>query len=231
MSLLRLPFIIGAAAGFHVSVTAPVEAPAAHERVKASLTEVMLQLSIHLATIMKSILWAGVAAETTATISFHLADDRVPGFVRSLRGLPTQSPSTVFAIASTCALAGGLIRLWCYRTLGRFFTFQLSIREDHSIITTGPYSYVRHPSYTGLLMCCAGILMMHSSPGAWMRDSGMQLELVRWTAWTWALIICAAMFGTLRRLKEEDGIMQQAFGEQWEIWAKKVKYLLVPGLY
>jgi len=42
-------------------------------------------------------------------------------------------------------------RLWCYYILGRFFTFNLGIRENHHLIQDGPYKYLIHPSYTGEL--------------------------------------------------------------------------------
>lgn len=40
-------------------------------------------------------------------------------------------------------------RLWAMRTLGEYFTFQVMIREDHKLISHGPYKYLMHPSYTG----------------------------------------------------------------------------------
>lgn len=45
--------------------------------------------------------------------------------------------------------AGSLLRLWCYRTLGKYFTFHVTIFKDHQLITTGPYKHLVHPSYLG----------------------------------------------------------------------------------
>ena len=43
------------------------------------------------------------------------------------------------------------------RTLGKHFTYTLSIVDDHRIVDTGIYRLVRHPSYLGSLMCLLGL--------------------------------------------------------------------------
>ncbi|GAW00659.1 ICMT-domain-containing protein [Lentinula edodes] len=50
----------------------------------------------------------------------------------------------------------------CYRTLGQLFVFELRIQKDHRLITEGPYAYVRHPSYTGLILTIIALV------GLWM---------------------------------------------------------------
>lgn len=50
----------------------------------------------------------------------------------------------IFLVGWFFALSGGLIRLASYRALGKLFTFELSIRKDHKLITSGPYSMVRY---------------------------------------------------------------------------------------
>ena len=42
-------------------------------------------------------------------------------------------------------------RIWCYKTLNKFFTFRLQVQKDQKIIQTGPYHYLAHPSYLGVL--------------------------------------------------------------------------------
>ena len=66
-------------------------------------------------------------------------------------------------IGTFMVTAGGLIRLECYRQLGRMFTFEMSIRKDHMLVTSGPYGIVRHPGYTGALLAVGGMLLLHAS--------------------------------------------------------------------
>ncbi len=48
--------------------------------------------------------------------------------------------------------AGILLRLWSFRTLGRYFTFTVQTSGDQPVVTNGPYRVIRHPSYAGLLL-------------------------------------------------------------------------------
>ena len=45
---------------------------------------------------------------------------------------------------------GILFRFWSIRTLGKYFRTLVLIHDDHKLITTGPYRYLRNPSYTGV---------------------------------------------------------------------------------
>lgn len=47
---------------------------------------------------------------------------------------------------------GGILILWSERHLGRFMVVDIAVAKDHRLITTGPYAYVRHPTYTGVLL-------------------------------------------------------------------------------
>jgi protein-S-isoprenylcysteine O-methyltransferase Ste14 len=53
-------------------------------------------------------------------------------------------------------LAGSMLRRYCFRTLGRYFTGNVKVRADQPVIEDGPYRLVRHPSYTGGLMMYVG---------------------------------------------------------------------------
>ena len=53
-------------------------------------------------------------------------------------------------------VAGLLLRWWAIIVLGRFFTVDVSIAEGHELIESGPYRFIRHPSYTGALLAFLG---------------------------------------------------------------------------
>jgi protein-S-isoprenylcysteine O-methyltransferase Ste14 len=50
-----------------------------------------------------------------------------------------------------------MIRFAAIRTLGKFFTVDLAIKNDHRLIKNGLYKYIRHPSYTGSLLSFLGL--------------------------------------------------------------------------
>ncbi|KAG9311104.1 hypothetical protein JVU11DRAFT_9013 [Chiua virens] len=129
-------------------------------------------------------------------------------------------------------MTGGFIRVKTYRALGQFFKFELCILRGHKLITTGPYAVVRHPSYTGLLLCIVGSSIVYGSRGSWLRDSGvLRARWVRAAFGGWGLIMLASVLTMIRRSTEEDSFLSESFGKEWENWARRVKYKLVPFVY
>lgn len=53
--------------------------------------------------------------------------------------------------------AGILFRLWSIQTLGKYFRTLVLIQDDHKLITSGPYRYLRHPAYTGSMISVLGV--------------------------------------------------------------------------
>ena len=52
---------------------------------------------------------------------------------------------------------GAALRWWSIWHLGRFFTVNVAVAEDHRVVDTGPYRAIRHPSYAGLLLQFIGL--------------------------------------------------------------------------
>ncbi|KAG1823963.1 uncharacterized protein BJ212DRAFT_1262618, partial [Suillus subaureus] len=125
------------------------------------------------------------------------------------------------------------LRLYCILTLGKLWSYHLSVRKEHRLVTSGPYSVVRHPSYTGLLLQSAGAVIMYGSQGSWMRQSGiLQVPFIKVLAVTGFFVsttLCAWI--SINRPAVEDQMLQRALGKEWENWAKKVRYRLIPGVY
>ncbi|OBZ73555.1 hypothetical protein A0H81_06028 [Grifola frondosa] len=90
----------------------------------------------------------------------------------------TPSPSNiritnVFLFGWLLQTSGGLFRLASFQRLGRFFTYELALRENHDLITSGPYSVVRHPGYAGFAACIIGMWMCQLGSGSWLVESGV----------------------------------------------------------
>ena len=68
------------------------------------------------------------------------------------------SPAWVASVAGLLVLWGGIgLRWWAMSTLGRYFTFTVQSSADQPVITAGPYRFVRHPGYTGVLLAMVGL--------------------------------------------------------------------------
>ena len=64
-------------------------------------------------------------------------------------------------------VAGLVLRGWSFKTLGEYFTFTVMVSSDQPVITAGPYRLLRHPSYTGILLACAGAGERRRTGPAW----------------------------------------------------------------
>ncbi|KAF8973010.1 hypothetical protein BDZ97DRAFT_1778756 [Flammula alnicola] len=127
---------------------------------------------------------------------------------------------------------GGYIRWSCYQALGHLFTFEMSIRKDHQLISDGPYSIVRHPGYTGILLTVMGITYWHASPGSWARECGVfQTKIGRIAALAYLTLVTTISIGLILRVPNEDAALKRTFGKKWDDWARRVPYKLIPWVY
>ena len=135
-------------------------------------------------------------------------------------------------IGMVLIIGAGVLRRQCYRTLGRYFTFEVSIRKGHQLVTTGPYNIVRHPSYTAILLMYIGMVLWFTSSGAWVRESGVLGTLPGSTVAFGVLAFASGIAASLcRRVPLEDALLKNRFKQDWEHWARRVPYALIPWVY
>ena len=104
--------------------------------------------------------------------------------------------------------SGIALRLWSFRTLGRYFTFTVQTSSDQPVITGGPYRVVRHPGYTGLLLAVTAISFFF---GNWV--STMCLAV-------------AATAGLMYRIRVEERALVQTLGDRYRDYAATRKRLV-----
>jgi len=140
---------------------------------------------------------------------------------------------TPLSIIGLCTISlGTLLRLWCFRVLEDLFTFEISIRENHRLVKTGPYSVVRHPSYVAVWTLEIGTLCWHTAQGSWLRESGVLGTLIgRAFFGIFTLLSIGVRVALSKRAAVEDAALKKRFGKEWEEWARRVPYSFVPGVY
>lgn len=114
----------------------------------------------------------------------------------------------VSTIALIAAIFGFGLRTWSFQTLGRHFTWHITVYDDHKVVTDGPYGFVRHPGYTG----------------AWILYSAIPLMLHSWVGF--ALSVVLQFFAYSRRIKHEESQMTGKLGAAYSDYARTVKTLI-----
>ncbi len=121
--------------------------------------------------------------------------------------------SIVTGLLAICAAVSSVwLITMAVRTLGKEWSITARLVEGHKLATTGPYALVRHPIYSGML----GMLLATG------------LAISHWAALLAALLIF--FIGTTIRVRSEEKLLREAFGEQFETYARRVR-AIVPGLY
>jgi protein-S-isoprenylcysteine O-methyltransferase Ste14 len=114
----------------------------------------------------------------------------------------------ILSIAFVLMWAGIGLRWWCFRTLGRYFTFTVMTSSDQPVMTTGPYRLLRHPSYTGIFLVLLGIGLTF---GNWL---------------SLAAIIVLPSIGFLYRIRVEESALSAALGDAYTSYARGRKRIV-----
>jgi protein-S-isoprenylcysteine O-methyltransferase Ste14 len=67
-------------------------------------------------------------------------------------------------------VAGVILRGWALVTLGQYFTVIVQVSPDRSVVSSGPYRFVRHPGYAGVMLATIGVGLMS---GNWVGAAAM----------------------------------------------------------
>lgn len=138
----------------------------------------------------------------------------IPGvllMVYSIRAIPAAQirPPLVAAVVGIVLFASGeALRVWSKIALGRYFTYTVMTSSDQPVITTGPYRFVRHPSYTGILLLAIGAGVTY---GNWLGVGSVTV---------------GALAGLLYRIRIEEKALFEDLGEPYRKFAAHRKRLI-----
>ena len=132
----------------------------------------------------------------------------------SLRGVYLQSNfvsnSAVLVLGTIFSLLGIAFAIWARTYLGRNWGMPQTLRQDPELVTGGPYRYVRHPIYTGVMLAMLGSAIVIS------------------TGWIFLLVIFSIYF-VLSALREEKDMLK-LFPDTYPEYKKHTK-MLIPFIF
>jgi protein-S-isoprenylcysteine O-methyltransferase Ste14 len=144
---------------------------------------------------------AGSSAGVALAFAAAAVHDRLPG------------PRWLPAVAGIAVMWAGFgLRAWAIRTLGRFFRVEVTVDTGQTVVDTGPYSRVRHPSYTGLLVFYLGLGIC--------LDSYLSM----------AAAVLFPLAAVINRIDHEERTLRRELGEAYEVYMSRTRRL-VPGVW
>jgi protein-S-isoprenylcysteine O-methyltransferase Ste14 len=118
----------------------------------------------------------------------------------------------LFVVGLALMATGVLVRQWAIFVLSRFFTVDVRVHPNQTVVDRGPYRWVRHPSYSGLVLFLVGVGLAVSN---------------------WASLIVLALVptaGLLVRVHSEERALLAALGEEYRRFAA-TRRRLFPGIW
>ncbi|MBD2701750.1 isoprenylcysteine carboxylmethyltransferase family protein [Spirosoma sp. BT702] len=117
-------------------------------------------------------------------------------------------PNWIRWVGFGVSLLGVVVLVLSHQALGRNWTGQLHIQENHVLIIRGIYRYIRHPMYLSFLLAAIGTLLLSAN---WFIG-------VPPFIWFWAMY--------LGRVNHEEQMMLDAFGEPYRVYMRSTGRLL-----
>lgn len=123
-----------------------------------------------------------------------------------------QSSQLLTIIGAILLVCGIAVRVWAIQTLGKHFTATVTLTNDHQLVKSGPYQWVRHPSYLGAFMAIVGAPVFLNAHWA---------ALVAFLSMTIAYYL---------RIGVEEKMLSAYFGNQYQDY-KKVTKRIIPFIW
>jgi len=96
---------------------------------------------------------------------------------------------------------------WARLHLGRLWSGRVTLKENHEIVRSGPYTFVRHPIYTGLVLAIVGTALTQITLAA---IAGLVL----------------ATIGLMIKIRQEERLLTEHFGATYESYQRNVRALI-----
>lgn len=149
--------------------------------------------------------WMLAAREIVALVALHLSHYKVDPNEGPSQGIGTITPT--FFFGAFLVLIGASIRLVCFH-----YTFKLSLRSDHKLVRTWPYSVIRHPAYAGgQMLLLGGLLTLMGIGSWWYSGAGYTTKTGMVLGGSHAMSVMVLGYASVRGAKE-DVYLRREFG-------------------
>lgn len=110
-------------------------------------------------------------------------------------------------VTTAVCVLGLLTAIWARRTLAGNWSSVVALKQEHELIQTGPYRFVRHPIYTGILLMLLSTVVARGRIGDWLGF----------------VFICT---GIWVKLRQEESLMLRHFPDQYPAYRRHVKAIV-----
>lgn len=149
---------------------------------------------------------------TRALIALGLGGGIALAFAARAHAPSARLPGFGQAVGLVVMWLGLAVRVWAIAALGRAFRTTIEVDPEQAVVSTGPYRWVRHPSYTGLLLIVAGFGL---STGNWL---------------SFAACLALPLPALVRRIHLEEAELSLVLGESYRAY-ESGKARLIPRVW
>jgi protein-S-isoprenylcysteine O-methyltransferase Ste14 len=101
---------------------------------------------------------------------------------------------------------GVAIAIWARYCIGEYWSARVTLKEGHQLIRSGPYAFVRHPIYTGMLLGCMGAALVVGE-------------------WRGVLAVVLLLTAHSRKALREEGMLTKEFGDEYASYRQSTGFL------
>lgn len=107
---------------------------------------------------------------------------------------------------------GIITRLWSIQVLDKYFMSNMAIPSNHKLVQKGLYKHIRHPAYTGSLLCLIGF----------------SVTLEAWISLP--VVVVIFLFVCNDKMNSQEKLLIKHFGKQYELY-QRFSWRLIPGIW
>lgn len=153
----------------------------------------------------------GSRAFLILALIFCLGAAQAFGFSSSRARIPLP-PSAAFTLGIALMWTGIALRFWSVHMLGKYFRTSVFLQEGHQLVETGPYRFVRNPSYTGALITLVGV----------------GLAIGNWVSL--AIAVVGPLIAFIRRIRVEEAALAAHFDQSYAAYSSRT-WSLIPWIW